>query len=185
MIKSTDEIVSIYYRRLEHGYPTPSLDRYIHTHTHTHTHSYIHINTYMEAFFCHLSFDIFTCLLHHIIVRLFICSDICQLDDFFVCYLFIHLLIYSFIHLFIHLFIYLFIYLFVYSFIHLHCRDNVLAEALPMLRRQVNYHKKPFTPFISILVPFFFSRPLLLFLLRLSSFLSPLSHTSYNNQLMN
>ena len=27
MIKSTDEIVSIYYRRLEHGYPTPSLDR--------------------------------------------------------------------------------------------------------------------------------------------------------------
>ena len=118
MIKSTDEIVSIYYRRLEHGYPTPSLDRYIHTHTHTHTHSYIHINTYMEAFFCHLSFDIFTCLLHHIIVRLFICSDICQLDDFFVCYLFIHLLIYSFIHLFIHLFIYLFIYLFICLFIY-------------------------------------------------------------------
>eukprot|EP01038_Epipyxis_sp_PR26KG_P010739 gene10739-14424_t len=27
MIKSTDEIVSIYYRRFEHGYPTPSLDR--------------------------------------------------------------------------------------------------------------------------------------------------------------
>ncbi len=27
MIKSADEIVSIYYRRLEHGYPTPSLDR--------------------------------------------------------------------------------------------------------------------------------------------------------------
>jgi protoporphyrinogen oxidase len=27
MIKSTDEIVSIYYRRLEHGYPTPSLER--------------------------------------------------------------------------------------------------------------------------------------------------------------
>lgn len=27
MIESTDEIVSIYYRRLEHGYPTPSLDR--------------------------------------------------------------------------------------------------------------------------------------------------------------
>lgn len=27
MMKSTDEIVSIYYRRLEHGYPTPSLDR--------------------------------------------------------------------------------------------------------------------------------------------------------------
>jgi hypothetical protein len=27
LIKSTDEIVSIYYRRLEHGYPTPSLDR--------------------------------------------------------------------------------------------------------------------------------------------------------------
>ena len=27
MIQSTDEIVSIYYRRLEHGYPTPSLDR--------------------------------------------------------------------------------------------------------------------------------------------------------------
>lgn len=27
MIKSTDEIVSIYYRRIEHGYPTPSLDR--------------------------------------------------------------------------------------------------------------------------------------------------------------
>jgi protoporphyrinogen oxidase len=27
MIASTDEIVSIYYRRLEHGYPTPSLDR--------------------------------------------------------------------------------------------------------------------------------------------------------------
>ncbi len=27
MITSTDEIVSIYYRRIEHGYPTPSLDR--------------------------------------------------------------------------------------------------------------------------------------------------------------
>ena len=27
MIQSTDEIVSIYYRRLEHGYPTPSLAR--------------------------------------------------------------------------------------------------------------------------------------------------------------
>jgi hypothetical protein len=27
MIKSTDEIVSVYYRRLEHGYPTPSLAR--------------------------------------------------------------------------------------------------------------------------------------------------------------
>lgn len=27
MISGTDEIVSIYYRRLEHGYPTPSLDR--------------------------------------------------------------------------------------------------------------------------------------------------------------
>lgn len=27
MITSTDEIVSIYYRRLYHGYPTPSLDR--------------------------------------------------------------------------------------------------------------------------------------------------------------
>ena len=27
MIKSTDEIVSIYYRRLEYGYPTPHLDR--------------------------------------------------------------------------------------------------------------------------------------------------------------
>jgi len=27
MISSTDEIVSIYYRRLEHGYPTPSLER--------------------------------------------------------------------------------------------------------------------------------------------------------------
>ena len=27
MISSTDEIVSIYSRRLEHGYPTPSLDR--------------------------------------------------------------------------------------------------------------------------------------------------------------
>ena len=27
MIQSADEIVSIYYRRLEHGYPTPSLDR--------------------------------------------------------------------------------------------------------------------------------------------------------------
>lgn len=27
MIQSTDEIVSIYYRRLEHGYPTPSLQR--------------------------------------------------------------------------------------------------------------------------------------------------------------
>lgn len=27
MIASTDEIVSIYYRRLEHGYPTPSLER--------------------------------------------------------------------------------------------------------------------------------------------------------------
>jgi len=27
MIQSTDEIVSIYYRRLEHGYPTPSLER--------------------------------------------------------------------------------------------------------------------------------------------------------------
>jgi len=27
MITSTDEIVSIYYRRLEYGYPTPSLDR--------------------------------------------------------------------------------------------------------------------------------------------------------------
>jgi len=27
MIKSSDEIVCIYYRRLEHGYPTPSLER--------------------------------------------------------------------------------------------------------------------------------------------------------------
>ena len=27
MIQSTDEIVSIYYRRLEHGYHTPSLER--------------------------------------------------------------------------------------------------------------------------------------------------------------
>lgn len=27
MIKSSDEVVSIYYRRLEHGYPTPSLER--------------------------------------------------------------------------------------------------------------------------------------------------------------
>mmetsp|Transcript_18681 Transcript_18681/g.25763 ORF Transcript_18681/g.25763 Transcript_18681/m.25763 type:complete len:497 (+) Transcript_18681:67-1557(+) len=27
MITSTDEIVSVYYRRLEHGYPTPSLER--------------------------------------------------------------------------------------------------------------------------------------------------------------
>lgn len=27
MIASSDEIVSIYYRRIEHGYPTPSLDR--------------------------------------------------------------------------------------------------------------------------------------------------------------
>jgi len=27
MITSTDEIVSVYYRRIEHGYPTPSLDR--------------------------------------------------------------------------------------------------------------------------------------------------------------
>lgn len=27
MISSTDEIVSVYYRRLEHGYPTPSLER--------------------------------------------------------------------------------------------------------------------------------------------------------------
>jgi hypothetical protein len=27
MMTSTDEIVSIYYRRLEHGYPTPSLER--------------------------------------------------------------------------------------------------------------------------------------------------------------
>jgi hypothetical protein len=27
MIASTDEIVSVYYRRLEHGYPTPSLER--------------------------------------------------------------------------------------------------------------------------------------------------------------
>lgn len=27
MIKSTDEIVSIYHRRLEYGYPTPSLER--------------------------------------------------------------------------------------------------------------------------------------------------------------
>ena len=27
MIKSSDEIVSIYHRRLEHGYPTPSLER--------------------------------------------------------------------------------------------------------------------------------------------------------------
>jgi hypothetical protein len=27
MMESTDEIVSIYYRRLEHGYPTPSLER--------------------------------------------------------------------------------------------------------------------------------------------------------------
>jgi len=27
MIQSTDEIVSVYYRRLEHGYPTPSLER--------------------------------------------------------------------------------------------------------------------------------------------------------------
>ena len=42
MIKSTDEIVSIYYRRLEHGYPTPSLDRYS---THTHTHKDIEIDT--------------------------------------------------------------------------------------------------------------------------------------------
>ena len=39
MIKSTDEIVSIYYRRLEHGYPTPSLDRS--THTELHTHNYV------------------------------------------------------------------------------------------------------------------------------------------------
>lgn len=27
MMSSTDEIVSIYYRRIEHGYPTPSLER--------------------------------------------------------------------------------------------------------------------------------------------------------------
>lgn len=27
MVTSADEIVSIYYRRLEHGYPTPSLER--------------------------------------------------------------------------------------------------------------------------------------------------------------
>ena len=27
MVQPNDEIVSIYYRRLEHGYPTPSLDR--------------------------------------------------------------------------------------------------------------------------------------------------------------
>ena len=27
MIESTDEIVSIYHRRLEYGYPTPHLDR--------------------------------------------------------------------------------------------------------------------------------------------------------------
>jgi hypothetical protein len=27
MISSADEIVSVYHRRLEHGYPTPSLDR--------------------------------------------------------------------------------------------------------------------------------------------------------------
>ncbi len=27
MIESTDEIVSVYHRRLEHGYPTPSIDR--------------------------------------------------------------------------------------------------------------------------------------------------------------
>lgn len=27
MIKDTDEIVSIYQKRLEHGYPTPSLER--------------------------------------------------------------------------------------------------------------------------------------------------------------
>ena len=27
MIASTDEIVSIYYRRIEHGYPTPCLQR--------------------------------------------------------------------------------------------------------------------------------------------------------------
>lgn len=27
MVSSADEIVSIYYRRLEHGYPTPSLER--------------------------------------------------------------------------------------------------------------------------------------------------------------
>ena len=27
MIKETDEIVSIYHRRLEHGYPTPCLQR--------------------------------------------------------------------------------------------------------------------------------------------------------------
>ena len=27
MMTTTDEIVSIYYRRLEHGYPTPSLER--------------------------------------------------------------------------------------------------------------------------------------------------------------
>ena len=27
MVQASDEIVSVYYRRLEHGYPTPSLDR--------------------------------------------------------------------------------------------------------------------------------------------------------------
>jgi hypothetical protein len=27
MVKSSDEIVSIYYRRMEYGYPTPSLER--------------------------------------------------------------------------------------------------------------------------------------------------------------
>ena len=27
MVRPSEEIVSIYYRRLEHGYPTPSLDR--------------------------------------------------------------------------------------------------------------------------------------------------------------
>lgn len=43
MIKSTDEIVSIYYRRLEHGYPTPSLDRCIHTHTYAYMYTYIYL----------------------------------------------------------------------------------------------------------------------------------------------
>lgn len=27
MVRPSEEIVSVYYRRLEHGYPTPSLDR--------------------------------------------------------------------------------------------------------------------------------------------------------------
>lgn len=55
MIKSTDEIVSIYYRRLEHGYPTPSLDRYTHTHrtayihTDTHKHVCMYVHTYVHA----------------------------------------------------------------------------------------------------------------------------------------